>query len=92
MSSRFHVTHEISVAIIFSYHKKNETTKIMTTANFMCNMKSARYFTIYFSKAVKYDETQQKRIRGLLKYIFRDTTLDFTRVKPIGLYITFICI
>jgi hypothetical protein len=43
----------------------------MATENFMFNRKSARhtriveYETVYFTKAVKYDEKQQKRIRGL---------------------------
>jgi hypothetical protein len=43
----------------------------MATENFMCNRKSDRhtriveYETVYFPKAVKYDQSQHKRIRGL---------------------------
>jgi hypothetical protein len=45
----------------------------MATKNFMCNRKSARhtriveYEIIYLPKAFKYNESQQKRIRGLPK-------------------------
>jgi hypothetical protein len=50
----------------------------MATENFMCNRKSARHTsiveyenkTVYFTKAVKYNEKQQKRIRGLPKTQF----------------------
>jgi hypothetical protein len=45
----------------------------MGSENFMCIRKSARhtriveYETLYFPKAVKFDESQQKRIRGMPK-------------------------
>jgi hypothetical protein len=45
----------------------------MTATNFVCNSKSARHTRIlaceivYFTKAVKYDETQQERVRSLPK-------------------------
>jgi hypothetical protein len=68
------MSHEICVAIIFSYYKKNETLqKLRPPKNFMCNRRSARhiriveYEPVYFPKAIKYDESQQKCIRGLPK-------------------------
>jgi hypothetical protein len=50
----------------------------MATENLMCNRKSARHTSIVeyetaLPKAVKYDESQQKRIRCLTKtQLFRD--------------------
>jgi hypothetical protein len=70
MPSRFHVAWPLLIHII---KKKSNTTNIMATENFMGNSKSAQhtrfveYETVYFLKAVKYDESQQKRIRGLPK-------------------------
>jgi hypothetical protein len=48
----------------------------MATESFMCNRKSARntriveYESVYFPNAVKHDESQQKRFRGLPKTQF----------------------
>jgi hypothetical protein len=60
--------------LFFHIIKKNKTLqKLWPPKNFMYNRKSVRhtriveYETVYFPNAVKYEESQQKRIRGLLK-------------------------